>query len=192
MGIMRAALKIVGAIMLALAGAALGAMLTTNYASMRKNGASYLPALQSGATSLGQTIWSVLTSPWVTVPLGLIALVAMTVAVTMRITRPKVDPLKALGYRMNKFVDAAHQDRRFRQFTTVYHETMCVCREMEAFMVEVRAHGLPTPVPQTERAEDWIDLACEYFTAVGPYLRNGNQAYAFATAKNFSDRYGGQ
>ena len=189
---MRAAIKIIGAIMLAVVSAVLGAMLTTNYALMRQNGASYLPALQSGATSLWHTLWSFLTSPWVTIPLGLITLVAMTVAVTMRMTRPKVDPLKALGYRMNKFVDAAHQDRRFRQFTTVYHETMRVCREMEAFMVEVRAYGLPTPVPQTEQAEDWIDLACEYFTAVGPYLRNGNQDYAFATAKNFSDRYGGQ
>lgn len=183
-------MKIIGAIMLAIVGAVLGAMLTTNYASMRKNGASYLPALQSGGTSLWHTLCSVLTSPWVTIPLGLIALVIVTVAGTMRMMRPKVDPLKELGHRMNKFVDVAHQDRRFRQFTTVYHETMRVCREMEAFMVEVRAHGLPTPVPQTQLAEDWIDLACEYLTAVGPYLRNGNQAHALATAKSFSDRYG--
>jgi hypothetical protein len=186
---MKTALQLSGAIILALIGAVAGAMLTTNYSNMRTNGASYVPALQAGVRGLGQALISVLTSPWLLVPLGLIALVTLTVALTLRATKPKADPLKMLGYRMSKFVDAAHHDQRFREFRTLYNDTMRICREMEAFMIEVRMQGLPTPSPQSEHAEDWIDLACDYFTAVGPYLRNGNQAHATAVAQDFANRY---
>jgi len=56
-------------------------------------------------------------------------------------------------------------------------------------MLQVQMNGIPVPSPQSDSAEDWIDLACEYFTAVGPYLRNGNCAHAIAVGQGFADRF---
>jgi hypothetical protein len=60
---------------------------------------------------------------------------------------------------------------------------------MEAFVVEIQMNGIPVPSHQSNSAEDWIDLCCEYFTAVGPYLRNGNSTYALGVAQGFADMY---
>lgn len=186
---MKRFLNVFGAMVLTLASAVGGAMLTTNYSAMRSNGASYLPALQGGLVSLWRGSITVVSSPWFFIPLGALALVLVTVRLTIRVNRPKKNPYGALGYRMDQFVDAAHQDQRYRGFSTLYHDTMRLCREIEAFIVEIHSKGIPIPSPQSNSAEDWIDLCCEYFTAVGPYLRNGNFNYALVVAQKFSDRY---
>ncbi|MFA5990250.1 MAG: hypothetical protein WC803_11685 [Sphingomonas sp.] len=186
---MKRLINIAGTLFLALIGAVGGAMLTTNYATMRTNGASYLPALQGGLGSLWHGFIAIVSSLWFLVPLGAIILIFVTVRLTLRATRPKKDPFIAIGHRMNAFVNAAHHDQKFRDLTSVYHDTMRICREMEAFVVEIQMNGIPVPSHQSNSAEDWIDLCCEYFTAVGPYLRNGNSTYALGVAQGFADRY---
>lgn len=186
---MKAFFNIAGALFLALIGAVGGAMLTTNYTTMRSNGASYLPALQGGLGSLWRWFASFVSLPWFLIPVGALILIFVTVRLTIRATRPKKDPFVAIGRRMDAFVNAAHHDQKFRQFSSLYHDTMRICREMEAFVVEIQMNGIPVPSHQSNSAEDWIDLCCEYFTAVGPYLRNGNSTYALGVAQNFADRY---
>jgi hypothetical protein len=186
---MKTLFNIAGALFLALVGAVGGAMLTTNYATMRTNGASYLPAVQSGLGSLWHGLAAFVSSPWFLIPVGAIVLILVTVRLTIRATRPKKDPFVSIGRRMNAFVNAAHHDQKFRDLTSVYHDTMRICREMEAFVVEIQMNGIPVPSHQSNSAEDWIDLCCEYFTAVGPYLRNGNSTYALGVAQGFADMY---
>jgi hypothetical protein len=186
---MSTVLRLIGALALAMFGAVGSAMLTTDYSTMRRNGASYLPALQTGLGSIAHSLWAFVTSAWFLIPVGAIVLIFVTVRLTLRASRPKIDPYASLGNRMNGFVNAAHHDQKYRQFTTMYHDTMRICREMEAFMEEVRLNGLPVPSPQSNSAEDWIDLAGDYFTAVGPYLRNGNFAAAVNVAQGYANRY---
>lgn len=186
---MRAAIRVLGALALAFASAVGGAMLTTNFSTMRANGASYLPAVQAGLKSIVHALAGFVTSLWFVVPVAALLLVILTARATLRISRPKRDGNIELGRRMNVLVNAAHHDQKFRRFTSHYMDTMRVCREMEAFMVEVQMQGIPVPSPQSDSAEEWIDLSCEFLTAVGPYLRNGNFPHAVAAAQAFADRY---
>lgn len=180
--------KAFGAIALTLFGVVIGAMLTTDYSTLRANGSSYWTALQSGLLAVWAFVVSIITSVWFLVLAGAILLVVVTSILTRRALRPKANPYAVIGRRMNHFVDVAHHDQKFRDFRSLYHDTMRVCREMEAFMFEVNAVGLPIPSPQTQSAEDWIDLCCDYLTAVGPFLRNGNFEHAKRLAMQFSER----
>ena len=164
-------------------------MLTTSYKSLRANGESYLPALSVGFRAIGRATVSFGTSPWFLVPVGAVVLVLLTIRLTLRAVHPKADPHKQLGLRMNRYARAAQHDKEYRRFTSIYHDTMRICHEIEAFIVEVSQQGIPVPSPQSNHAEEWIDVCCDYFTAVGPYLRSGNLTYAIGAAHGFADRY---
>jgi hypothetical protein len=184
---MKAIVKAVVALTLALAGSVFGAMLTTDYTTMRKNGVSYVDALGGGLGAVWDMAFGVAASAWFLIPLAAAALIYTTVKVTLWTTKPKADPLVSLGVRMNAFVDLAQHNQRFRKFS-FYNDTMRVCHEMEAFIVRVAGHGIPVPAAQSNEAEAWIDLCCDYLTAVGPFLRGGDDVHAMAVAKGFADR----
>lgn len=177
------------ALALALIGAIFSAMLTTSYKNLRENGESYTPALRAGLNTLWDAGVAIALSPWVLIPLGAAILVAVTVAVTVRVTRPKRDPLRAIGARMGQFARAAQHDQNYRRFSSIYHDTMRICHEFEAFIVEVQQHGLDIPSPQSNDATEWIDICGDYFMAVGAHLRSGNIAHALGAAKGFAQRY---
>jgi hypothetical protein len=186
------AIKSLWGLTLAMIGAVGSAMLTTSYKNLRANGESYLPALSAGFRTIGHTVAALFMSPWFLIPIGAVVLVLLTARLTLRASRPKTDPCVQLGVRMNQYVRAAQHDQRFRRFSSLYHDTIRICREIEAFIVEVSQHGIPVPTPQTNQAEEWIDICCEYLMAVGPYLRSGNQSHAIWVAQGFADRYPSQ
>lgn len=174
---------------LALVGAIFSAMLTTSYKSLRENGESYLPALRAGLAALGQKGASVILSPWFLIPMGAIVLVALSVTITLRTARPKPDTFKALGARMGQYARAAQHDQQYRRFPSIYQDTMRICHEFEAFIVEVQQQGLDVPSPQSSDAAEWIDVCADYFMAVGAHLRRGNVAHALGAAQGFAERY---
>lgn len=183
-------LKALGALALAFIGAVAGGMLTTSYKDLRSNGESYVPALSGGLSALKGMAASMLASPWFYLPVAAILTVWVTALVTMRVTKPKAgrDPFVRLGWRMAKYVNVALHDKQYRRFS-IYHETMKVCHEMEAFIVEIEQMGIPVPHPQSTNAEDWIDLCGDYLSAIGPYLRSGNTGHAIDVGAGFAERY---
>lgn len=184
-----AILKILSGLLLALVGAVMGAMLTTSYDDLRTNGGSYLPAVGSGFRSLARSFGSTVQQPWFYLPVAAMVIVVCTVKLTVRATKPKIDPYRTMGLRMARYATAAQHDQRYRQFRSIYRDTIRICHEIEAFVVEVQMLGIPVPSPRSNDAEDWIDVCCDYFTAVGPYLRSGNVSHALGTAQSFAERF---
>ncbi len=176
-------------LLLALIGAVAGAMLTTSYKDLRTNGGSYLPAVGSGFRSLAASLGSAVLQPWFYLPVAAMVIVYCTVKLTLRATKPRADPYRTMGLRMARYATAAQHDQRYRQFRSIYKDTIRICHEIEAFVVELQMLGVPVPSPRSHDAEEWIDVCCDYFTAVGPYLRNGNVSYAMSTAQGFAERY---
>lgn len=186
---MKLLVRVLAALALAIFAAVVSAMFTTDYHDFLKNGASYLPALAAGLRAVGRGLWALAVSPWLLIPLGTLVVVVVTALITLRVSRSKKpDPLIQVGWKMAKAVELAQHDRRNRDFTTIYHGTMQACRELQAFMVEVQKAGLPIPHPQSQSAEDWIDLCGDYCTAVGPFLRSGNVAHATNMAQFYADK----
>jgi len=186
---MKLLVRVLAALALAIFAAVVSATFTTDYHDFIKHGASYLPALGAGLASVWHHVWSAATSPWLLIPLGAILLIATTVVVTLRITKgKKPDRLVQLGWKMSKAVQLAQHDQQNRDFRTIYHGTMQACRELQAFMVEVQEAGIPVPHPQSQSAEEWIDLFGDYCTAVGPFLRSGNVTHAMNMARFYAEK----